>query len=63
MNRAYYLFDVKAVEDDKDQRIIRGVATTPQPDRMGDIVEPLGVKFKNPMPLPAPARFSRPSAP
>lgn len=49
MNRAYSLLTVKAVEDDK--RIITGVATTPEPDRMGDIVEPLGVKFKNPMPL------------
>lgn len=49
MNRAYSLLTVKAVDD--DQRIIRGVATSPEPDRMGDIVEPLGVKFKNPMPL------------
>lgn len=50
MNRAYSILTVKAVEEN-DQRIIRGVATTPTPDRMGDIVEPLGVKFKNPMPL------------
>lgn len=49
MNRAYSILTVKAVED--EQRIIRGVATTPTPDRLGDIVEPLGVKFKNPMPL------------
>lgn len=49
MNRAYSVLEVKAV--DEEQRIIRGVATTPEPDRMGDIVEPLGVKFKNPMPL------------
>lgn len=49
MHRAYSLLTVKAVEDDK--RIIVGVATSPEPDRMGDIVEPLGVKFKNPMPL------------
>lgn len=49
MNRAYTVLDVKAVEE--DSRIIRGVATTPQPDRVGDIVEPLGVEFKNPMPL------------
>jgi HK97 family phage prohead protease len=49
MNRAYSLLTVKAV--DEDQRIITGVATTPEPDRMGDIVEPLGVTFKNPMPL------------
>jgi HK97 family phage major capsid protein/HK97 family phage prohead protease len=49
MNRAYSILTVKAVED--EQRIIRGTATTPTPDRLGDIVEPLGVKFKNPMPL------------
>lgn len=49
MNRAYSILTVKSVEE--DQRIIRGVATTPSPDRVGDIVEPLGVKFNNPMPL------------
>ena len=49
MHRAYALLEVKALND--DQRIITGIATTPTPDRMGDIVEPLGVKFKNPMPL------------
>lgn len=49
MNRAYSLLTVKAVDEEK--RIITGVATTPEPDRVGDIVEPLGVKFKNPMPL------------
>jgi len=49
MNRAFSLLTVKAVEDDR--RIIRGVATTPETDRVGDIVEPLGVSFKNPMPF------------
>lgn len=49
MNRAYSVLEVKAVDEEK--RTIRGVATTPEPDRVGDIVEPLGVKFKNPMPL------------
>ena len=48
-NRAYSLLTVKAVSEDK--RIIRGVATTPSPDRVGDIVEPMGVTFKNPLPL------------
>jgi HK97 family phage prohead protease len=45
----YSVLTVKAVEE--DQRVIRGIATTPNPDRVGDIVEPLGVQFKNPMPL------------
>ncbi len=47
--RAYSLLELKSVND--EQRIITGIATTPTPDRMGDIVEPLGVKFKNPLPL------------
>lgn len=49
MNRAYSVLTVKAV--DEDQRVIRGTATTPTPDRMGDIVEPMGVRFKNPLAL------------
>lgn len=49
MNRMYSVLTVKAVED--DERVIRGIATTPNPDRVGDIVEPLGIKFTNPMPL------------
>lgn len=49
MNRMYSVLTIKSVED--EERIIRGVATTPNPDRAGDIVEPLGVKFNNPMPL------------
>lgn len=49
MNRMYSVLTVKTVEE--DQRVIRGVATTPNPDRVGDIVEPMGVQFKNPMPL------------
>lgn len=49
MQRAYSVLTVKAVDDEK--RIITGTATTPTPDRVGDIVEPLGVEFKNPMPL------------
>lgn len=49
MDRAYSILTVKAVEE--DQRVIRGTATTPSPDRVGDIVEPLGVQFRNPLPL------------
>lgn len=45
--RAYSFFEVKAVNEEK--RIIRGIATTPTVDRVGDIVEPLGVKFQNPL--------------
>jgi len=49
LNRAYSLLDIKAVDDDK--RVITGIATTPEPDRMGDIVESVGARFKNPLPL------------
>lgn len=49
MDRAYALLTVKAVGE--DERVITGIATSPTPDRMNDIVEPLGVKFTNPMPL------------
>src|SRR3546814_11768941 len=47
--RAYSLLEFKAVNE--DERIIRGIATTPEVDRVGDIVESLGIKFKNPLPL------------
>lgn len=49
MNRAYSFLETKAVSDDK--RTIEGWATTPQADRVGDEVMPLGVKFKNPLVL------------
>ena len=47
--KLYSILEIKQVED--DLRVLRGVATTPTPDRAGDIVEPLGVKFSNPLPL------------
>ncbi|UIK05014.1 phage major capsid protein [Neorhizobium galegae] len=47
--RAYSFLTIKTVNEEK--RIIRGIATTPAVDRVGDIVEPLGVKFTNPMPF------------
>lgn len=47
--RAYSLLTIKSVDD--DSFVIEGIATTPAPDRVGDIVEPLGAKFKLPMPL------------
>jgi HK97 family phage prohead protease len=58
INRAYSLLEIKAVKE--DQRVIRGTATTPTPDRLNDIVEPLGVSFKNPLPLLWQHRSSEP---
>lgn len=49
MKRAYSLLTVKSF--DEDSRVIEGIATTPSPDRMGDIVEPEGAKFTLPIPL------------
>jgi HK97 family phage major capsid protein/HK97 family phage prohead protease len=49
VTRAYSLLTIKAV--DTDLRTIAGIASTPEPDRMGDVVEPLGIRFKNPLPL------------
>lgn len=49
MNRAYSILDIKSVQE--DERVIEGIASTPSPDRMGDIVDPMGAEFKLPMPL------------
>src|SRR5262245_4865639 len=49
MNRAYSLFTVKAVDD--EARTITGMATTPAPDRLNDVVEPRGAQFTLPIPL------------
>lgn len=40
---------IKAVNE--DSREITGIASTPEPDRYGDIVDPAGVKFTLPLPL------------
>jgi len=47
--RAVSLLHVKAVNE--DTREIRGIASTPSPDRHGDIVMPEGAKFQLPIPL------------
>jgi HK97 family phage prohead protease len=46
-NRAYSVLSVKSIDEEK--RIIRGIATTPTVDRVGDIIDPMGVKFTNPL--------------
>lgn len=48
-NRAYSVLEIKSV--DSDQRVISGIATTPETDRMGDIVDPMGAKFAAEIPL------------
>lgn len=49
MKRAYSILTLKAVDD--EQRILEGTATTPTPDRVGDIVEPRGAQFNLPIPF------------
>lgn len=46
-NRAYSFLSVKSIDEGK--RVIRGIATTPAVDRVGDIIDPMGVKFTNPL--------------
>lgn len=53
MQRAYSTFEIRAMDEDEDddKRVISGIATTPTPDRVGDIVDPKGAQFKLPIPL------------
>lgn len=48
-DRAYSVLEIKEIDD--EQRVIRGIATTPSTDRVGDIVEPLGVKVAPDIPM------------
>jgi HK97 family phage prohead protease len=48
-NKQFRFLEVKAL--DEDQRIITGIATTPNVDRTGDIVDPLGAKFADEIPF------------
>lgn len=50
-NRAYSVLEQKRFTEDDDYFYIEGMATTPAPDRVGDVVEPMGAMFKTPMPL------------
>jgi HK97 family phage prohead protease/HK97 family phage major capsid protein len=49
MDRAYSLLEIKAVEP--AARRFSGVASTPELDRQGDILDPAGAMFRNPVPL------------
>lgn len=49
MNRAFSMLQVKQIDEQK--RVIKGIASTPTVDRMGDSVDPMGAKFQTPMPL------------
>lgn len=49
MKKAYSLLQVKSF--DAEERIIKGIASTPSPDRSDDIVDPNGAKFALPIPF------------
>lgn len=51
MNRAFVALEFKAMQEEDGKRRFTGIATTPTPDRVGDIVEPKGAQFKLPIPL------------
>lgn len=47
--RAFSLFEVKSINDEK--RVLSGTASTPTPDRVRDVVEPLGMIRRGPINL------------
>jgi HK97 family phage major capsid protein/HK97 family phage prohead protease len=51
MNRAYSTIQIKAMSEDGGKRKFSGVASTPSTDRMGDIIEPKGMKIRKDTPL------------
>lgn len=48
---AYSLLETKEMTENEDYVTVKGMATTPSPDRMNDTVDPMGAQFKTPMPL------------
>lgn len=49
VQRAYAVLEIKSI--DEDERVIEGIATTPTPDSMDDIVESEGAEFSLPLPF------------
>lgn len=49
LNKAYSVVDIKAF--DPATRTFAGIATSPVPDRVHDVIETAGVTYKNPLPL------------
>jgi len=47
--RAFSTLEIKAIDEEAGE--IRGIASTPSPDRMDDVVVPEGASFKLPLPL------------
>lgn len=51
MERAYSILNVKDASEDARGLTIKGIASTPTPDLVGDSMDPMGAQFKLPMPL------------
>jgi HK97 family phage prohead protease len=51
LKRAYSILNVKEITDDGEFYTVKGTATTPRPDRVQDVVEPLGATFAESIPL------------
>lgn len=49
IERAYSMLEVKALDDER--RTISGMATTPETDRVGDVVDPMGASYASEIPL------------
>lgn len=49
VHRAFSQLHIKTI--DAERRYIAGVATTPTPDRQGDVIDPTGITYRNPVPL------------
>ena len=49
LKRAYSTFEIKSFDESTGE--FEGIASTPQTDRMGDVVEPKGAQFSLPLPL------------
>lgn len=51
LKRAHSILKIKSIDENQEERIIEGVATTMAVDSYGDTVDPMGAEFELPMPL------------
>jgi len=51
LKKAYSIFEIKSTSQTGTKRTFSGIASTPTPDRVEDIMEPKGAQFKLPLPL------------
>jgi phage head maturation protease len=50
VHKTYSKLSIKSI--DEDQRVVTGIASTPTPDLVGDVVEPMGAVNIDELPLP-----------